>query len=91
MTPTPPIILTLTRSIEIFDGILHDHMRCVKYLMVEVELAPLFKDTESDVPKYGVWGVTIISPTFINNSRCYGGYPRMPSLTRRISKSSTFL
>ena len=53
------IILTLTRSIEIFDGILHDHMRCVKYLMVEVELAPLFKDTESDIPKYGVWGITI--------------------------------
>ena len=36
-------------------------MHCLKYLMVEVELAPLFKDTESDIPKYGVCvgGVTI--------------------------------
>ena len=29
-------------------------MRFLKYLMVEVELAPLFKDTESDIPEYGV-------------------------------------
>ena len=42
--------------IEIFGGILQDHMRCLKYLMVEVELAPLSKDTESDIPKYGVGG-----------------------------------
>lgn len=35
-------------------------MRRLKYLMVEVELVPLFKDyTESDIPKYGV---------------CVGGY-----------------
>ena len=46
-------------------------MHCLKYLMVEVELAPLFKDyTESDIPKYGVCvGLqSIISPTSINNS-----------------------
>ena len=27
-------------------------MRRLKYLMVEVKLVPLFKDTESDIPKY---------------------------------------
>ena len=38
-------------------------MHCLKYLMVEVELAPLFKDyTESDIPKYGVWGYNPSSP-----------------------------
>jgi hypothetical protein len=68
-------------------------MHCLKYLMVEVELAPLFKDyTELDIPKYGVWGYNPSSPPpLLIIATPLERYPRIPSRTRRISKSPTFL
>ena len=56
-------------------------MHCLKYLMVEVELAPLFKDyTESDIPKYGgVWGYNPSSPPpLLIIATSLERYPRIP-------------